>query len=95
MKLINAEVKDINPENSTFNVLLSFPFGYKQIINTLIFCRLEGNTVKAYNVGIMGGKCPCCFKPTCTNIFAKRHELLVESQNFIELPVDGLKNNSK
>ncbi|MCQ6279661.1 hypothetical protein [Bacillus sp. EB600] len=81
MKLINAEVKDVNPKNSTFNILLTFSNDVQALLN----CRAEGE-VKAYNLSIMGGTCPCCYKPNCASFFAKRHEYLIEAQKFTDFP---------
>ncbi len=82
MEVTKAEVKNVNLEDSTFNILLTFTRGYHAMLN----CRVEGNRVKAYNVGIMDGTCPCCLKPTCASLFSKRSELLIEAQKFTELP---------
>jgi hypothetical protein len=94
MKLIDAQVKNINPENSTFNVLLSFPFKHKEFLHALIYCRVKGNSVKAYDIGIMGGTCPCCLKPTCSSFFARKQELLIEAQRFIEYPQELFENST-
>jgi hypothetical protein len=94
MKLINAEIKDIYLENSTFNVLLSFPFKHRELLHALIYCRVEGNIVKAYDIGIMGGTCPCCLKPTCSSFFAKRQELLEEAQKFVEFPKELIEKST-
>jgi hypothetical protein len=81
LQLTNAEVRNVSADNSTFNILLSF----SNERQALLYCRVEG-TVKAYNIAVMDGSCPCCLKPTCSSIFAKRHELLQEAQRFTELP---------
>ena len=52
----------------------------------MLNCRAEDNSVKAYNISIMGGTCPCCYKPNCASFFAKRHEYLIEAQKFTEFP---------
>ncbi len=82
MEVKNAEVTNIDLDQSSFNVLLTFAHDYQ----AMLFCRVEGENVKAYNVGIMGGTCPCCLKPTCASLFAKRHELLDQAKQFTEFP---------
>ncbi len=81
MKLTNAVVKDVNVESSTFNVLLTFSSNRHALLN----CRNDGR-LKAYNISVMGGECPCCLKPNCPSLFAKRHELLQEAQYLTEFP---------
>ncbi len=81
MKLTNTVVQDVNVENSTFNVLLTFA----NKLHALLNCSNAGR-YKAYNISVMGGQCPCCLKPNCPSLFAKRHELLQEAQNIIEFP---------
>jgi hypothetical protein len=81
LQLTNAEVKNVNVDSSTFNILLTFSNERR----ALLYCRVEGN-VKAYNIAVMDGSCPCCLKPTCASIFAKRHELLQEAQRYTKLP---------
>jgi hypothetical protein len=81
LQLTNAEIKNVNTDSSTFNILLSFSNERR----ALLYCRVEG-TVKAYNIAVMDGSCPCCLKPTCASMFAKRNELLQEAQKFTELP---------
>ena len=81
MQLTKAEVKNINVDDSTFNILLTFA-NERQ---ALLYCRVEGD-VKAYNIAVMDGFCPCCLKPTCASLFAKRQELLKEAQIFTKLP---------
>lgn len=81
LKLTNAEVIDINTKNSTFNILLTFSNHVQAKLN----CRVE-DSVKAYNLSIMGGTCPCCYKPNCASFLAKRHELLIEAQKFTDFP---------
>jgi hypothetical protein len=93
-RLINAEIKNINLDNSTFDVVLSFQFAHKTLLHARIFCRVNRNMVDAYNVGIMAGTCPCCLKPTCYSFYAKRHELLKNAQRFIEFPKELFKENS-
>ncbi|WP_462413065.1 hypothetical protein [Neobacillus sp. Marseille-QA0830] len=86
MQLTNAEVFNTQPSNSTFNVLLTFKNDRTAMLN----CRVEGDKVTAYNIGTMGGTCPCCFKPTCSSLYAKRHELLLQAQSSIEVPEELL-----
>lgn len=81
MQLANAKVQNVDIENSTFNILLTFSDTHK----AMLYCRVEDNHVKAYNIGIMD-TCPCCFKPNCPSLFAKRQELLIEAQELTELP---------
>lgn len=91
MKLINAKIKDINFEDSSFNVLLSFKFKHKEPLNALLFCRVEGESVEAYNIGF--NICPCCLKPYCYSFYTKRHELLNEALRFIEIPQELFKKS--
>jgi hypothetical protein len=87
LELLNAEIIELNEENSTCNILLTFPYNPVAIQNrrrAILFCRIETGEVTAYNIGIMDGTCPCCLKPTCSSFFAKRHELLKEAQEFID-----------
>ncbi|WP_251551543.1 hypothetical protein [Neobacillus muris] len=86
MQLTNAEIFNTQPENSTFNVLLTFTNNGKAMLN----CRVEGEKVTAYNIGTMGGTCPCCLKPTCSSLYAKRNELLIQAQAFIDIPTKEL-----
>lgn len=79
MKLINAVAQNVNPDHSTFNVLLTF----SNKCQVLLFCRTEWGQTKAYNVTILRGKCPCCFKPKCPSIFARRNELLQKASVFL------------
>ena len=81
MELTNAKVHNIDLENSAFNLLLTFSNHHQAVL----YCRVEDEKVKAYNIGIMD-TCPCCMKPNCASLFAKRHELLKEAQNFTEFP---------
>jgi hypothetical protein len=81
LQLTNAEVKNVNVDDSTFNILLTF----SNERQALLYCRVEGE-VKAYNIAVMDGSCPCCLKPTCASIFAKRHELLKEARAITEFP---------
>lgn len=82
MKLTNAAVQNINEKNSTFNMLLTF----SNDTQAMLFCRVEDGNVKAYNIAVMGGSCPCCLKPNCASLFAKRHDLLNEARKLTDLP---------
>lgn len=82
MKVTNAVVQDVNVESSTFNVLLTFNNDRKALLN----CSNAGQ-YKAYNISVIGGECPCCLKPNCPSLFAKRHELIQEAQNITEFPL--------
>lgn len=83
IKLINAEVQDVNERNSTFNVLLTFHNGHQ----AKIYCREEvDGLINAYNLDIAGGKCPCCGKPACSSLYVKREELLKEAQMLTKFP---------
>ncbi|WP_042454494.1 hypothetical protein [Neobacillus dielmonensis] len=84
MQITNAEVINTQPQNSTFNVLLSFKNDRKAMLN----CRVEGGKVAAYNISVVGGTCPCCLKPNCSSLYAKRHELLVQAQQFTNFPME-------
>jgi hypothetical protein len=78
-----AEVKIVNLNNSTFNVLLTFS-NERQVL--LYCCREENEKIIAYNIDVMAGTCPCCLKPTCSSLFAKRQELLNVAQTLTDFP---------
>lgn len=83
IKIAKAEVQDVNEKNLTFNVLLTFNNGRQ----AKLYCREEfGGEVKAYNLDVMGGKCPCCSKPACNSLYVKRDELFLEAQAFAKFP---------
>lgn len=83
LKLIRAEVQDVNVKNLTFNVMLSF----KNSRQAKLYCRKERDgLVSAYNLDVVAGKCPCCGKPNCTSLYSKREELLNEAQKLTKFP---------
>ncbi|WHY66763.1 hypothetical protein [Neobacillus sp. SuZ13] len=84
MKLKHAKVQNLDLEKSTFNVLLTFADNNQ----AMLFCREEGENINAYNIGIMKGTCPCCLKPNCPSLFAKRHELLNEAKKLTDFPAE-------
>ncbi len=83
IKLVNAQVQDVNEKTLYFNVLLTFDNGRQ----AKLYCREEvDGLVNAYNLDVVGGKCPCCGKPACSSLYTKRHELLHDAQKIAKFP---------
>lgn len=83
IKLVNAQVQDVNEKNLVFNVLLTFDNGRQ----AKLYCREEADgMVASYNLDVVAGKCPCCGKPSCNSLYVKRQEFLQEAQNLTKFP---------
>lgn len=71
-------VKDVvfesfDKKDRTYQCILTFLNGSQ----TRLFCRENAETKKMepFNVGIMNGRCPCCYKPTCKSLESRQEEL--------------------